>query len=113
MLMSATNISFSIIGLIAAKYYFFDQQNRFFLHYIMNLVPIARGGGSKGVKESIVACRSFLDNGGKALIIYPEGTRSLNGKIARFKEGAAILAHDLDLPMVPALVRGSDDSLPK
>lgn len=113
MLMAATNIPFQKIGLIAAKDYFFDKQRRFFLHYMLNLVPIARGGGSKAVKESIIACRSFLNSGGEALIIYPEGTRSLNGKIARFKEGAAILAHDLDLPMVPAFVLGSSDSLPK
>ena len=113
MLMSATNISFQKIGLIAAKDYFFDKQNRIFLHYMMNLVPIARGGGSRGVRESIIACRSFLNSGGEVLIIYPEGTRSLNGKIARFKEGAAILAHDLDIPMVPALVSGSIESLPK
>jgi len=113
MLMAATNISFQKIGLIAAKDYFFDQQNRIFLHYMLNLVPIARGGGSRGVKESIIACRSFLNSGGEALIIYPEGTRSLNGKMARFKEGAAILAYDLNLPMVPALVSGSNESLPK
>jgi 1-acyl-sn-glycerol-3-phosphate acyltransferase len=113
MLMVAAHVSFQKIGLIAAKDYFFDQQNRMFLRYMMNLVPIARGGGSKGVRESIIACRSFLNSGGEVLIIYPEGTRSLNHKIARFKEGAAILAHDLNLPMVPALVVGSGDSLPK
>ena len=72
MLMAATNISFRKIGLIAAKDYFFDQQNRIFLHYMLNLVPIARGGGSKGVKESIIACRSFLNSGGEALIIIPK-----------------------------------------
>ncbi len=79
----------------------------------MNLVPIARGTGARAIKDSIVACRSFLDSGGCALIMYPEGTRSMNGKIARFKEGAAMLTYDLDVPIVPACVFGSDVTLPK
>jgi 1-acyl-sn-glycerol-3-phosphate acyltransferase len=113
MLMMATGYPFKKIGLIAAKDYFFDQGHRYFLHFMMNLVPIARGSGSQALKDSIVVCRSFLDHGGYALIIYPEGTRSLSGKIGRFKQGAAILAHDLDIPLVPACVFGSKDSLPK
>ncbi len=113
MLMAATGLPFRKIGLIAAKDYFFDQSHRFYLHYMLNLVPIARGTGSRALKDSIVACRSFLDNGGLALIIYPEGTRSTTGEIARFKEGAAILAHDLNIPVVPACVIGSDHCLGK
>lgn len=113
MLMAATGFPFQKIGLIAAKDYFFDTSHRFYLHFMMNLVPIARGTGSRALKDSIIACRSFLESGGYALIIYPEGTRSITGEMVRFKEGAAILAHDLDIPMVPACVLGSDHSLPK
>jgi 1-acyl-sn-glycerol-3-phosphate acyltransferase len=113
MLMAASGLPFKKIGLIAAKDYFFDQSHRFYLHYMMNLVPIARGTGSRALKDTILACSSFLDQGGLALIIYPEGTRSLTGKIAKFKEGAAMIAHDLDIPLVPACVVGSHDSLGK
>lgn len=113
MLMTASGLPFKKIGLIAAKDYFFDQSHRFYLHYMMNLVPIARGTGSRAIKDAITACRSFLEQGGLALIIYPEGTRSTTGKMAKFKEGAAILAHDLDIPMVPACVVGSYGSLGK
>lgn len=112
-LMAGAGLPFQRVGLIAAKDYFFDQSHRFYLHYMMNLVPIARGTGAKAIKDSIVACQSFLDSGGLALIIYPEGTRSNTGDIAKFKEGGAMLAHDLDLPMVPAYVKGSRDSLKK
>lgn len=113
MLMEATGLSYRRVGLIAAKDYFFDKGHRFYLHYMMNLVPIARGAGARAIKDSIIACKSFLDMGGLSLIIFPEGTRSMNGKIAKFKEGAAILAHELNLPMVPASVIGSRDVLPK
>lgn len=112
-LMTGVNLAFQKVGLIAAKDYFFDQSHRFYLHYMMNLVPIARGIGAKSIKDSIVACKSFLDSGGLALIIYPEGTRSNTGEIAKFKEGAAILAYELALPLVPAYVKGSRDSLKK
>lgn len=112
-LMVAANLPFHKTGLIAAKDYFFDDNQRAFIHYLMNLVPIARGTGTKAVKDSVEVSRAFLESGGRALVIYPEGTRSVSGKMAKFKEGAAILAHDLDLPMVPAHVSGTRDSLPK
>jgi 1-acyl-sn-glycerol-3-phosphate acyltransferase len=113
MLMVATGLPFEKIGLIAAKDYFFDQPKRSFLHSLLNLVPIARGRGAQAVKDSIKACSAFLQSNGQVLIMYPEGTRSQNGAIAHFKEGAAILAHALNLPIVPALVVGSFESLPK
>jgi 1-acyl-sn-glycerol-3-phosphate acyltransferase len=112
-LMKASGLSFQKIGLIAAKDYFFDNSRWFYLHYIMNLVPIARGTGSRAIKDTVTVCRSFLSAGGTALVIYPEGTRSLTGKMAKFKEGAAILAHDLNLPIVPACIKGSFECLPK
>lgn len=113
MLMAATGYPFKKIGLVAAKEYFFDQSHRYYLHFMMNLIPIARGMGARAIKDSIIACRSFLESGGYTIIIYPEGTRSMTGKIARFKEGAAILSHDLDIPLVPACVIGSNLTLPK
>lgn len=113
MLMAGLGLPFSQIGLIAAKDYFFDTGHLSYLRNMMNLVPIARGSGTRALKDSIMRSRQFLESGGKALIIYPEGTRSLSGKIGRFKEGAAMLAHELDLPMVPACVKGSFRVLPK
>lgn len=113
MLMVASGLPFQKVGLIAAKDYFFDNSHRFYLHYMLNLVPIARGTGGRAVKDSVVACRSFLDSGGQTLIIYPEGTRSVNGQLGRFKQGAAMLAHALDLPIVPACVLGGHKTLPK
>lgn len=112
-LMVAAKLPFQNTGLIAAKDYFFDARNRSVLHYMMNLVPIERGVGVQAIKDSVIACRSFLESGGKALIIFPEGTRSVSGQMARFKQGAAILAHNLDIPMVPARVIDADRRMPK
>lgn len=44
---------------------------------------------------------------GHALLIFPEGTRSIDGHVAEFKKGAAILAYELGVPIVPVGIRGS------
>jgi len=43
---------------------------------------------------------------GKILHIYPEGERAFDGKLHEFKKGAAILATELDLPIVPVALDG-------
>ena len=44
---------------------------------------------------------------GRILNIYPEGQRSFDGKLNEFKKGAAILATELNLPIVPVAFDGS------
>jgi 1-acyl-sn-glycerol-3-phosphate acyltransferase len=43
----------------------------------------------------------------RSLIIFPEGTRSLDGTVARFKGGVFLLATDARLPVVPVSIDGS------
>jgi long-chain acyl-CoA synthetase len=43
---------------------------------------------------------------GRILNIYPEGQRSFDGKLHEFKKGAAILATELNLPIVPVALDG-------
>ena len=43
---------------------------------------------------------------GYSIMIFPEGTRSLNGDVGRFRTGAAWLAEQLNLPIRPLLFRG-------
>jgi 1-acyl-sn-glycerol-3-phosphate acyltransferase len=43
---------------------------------------------------------------GKVLNIFPEGTRAFDGDLQEFKKGAAILATELDLPIVPVALDG-------
>jgi long-chain acyl-CoA synthetase len=44
---------------------------------------------------------------GKILNIYPEGQRSFDGQLLEFKKGAAILASELNLPIVPVAIDGA------
>lgn len=50
---------------------------------------------------------------GKILCIFPEGSRSIDGTPQPFKRGAAILAKELDVPLVPARIRGSFEAWPR
>jgi len=50
---------------------------------------------------------------GRPLLIFPEGTRSIDGHVAEFKKGAAILAVELGVPIVPIGIRGSFEAWPR
>ena len=39
-------------------------------------------------------------------VIFPEGTRTPDGKVGRFRNGAFQIAHDLQLPVVPLSLSG-------
>jgi long-chain acyl-CoA synthetase len=50
---------------------------------------------------------------GKILNIYPEGHRTFDGMLHEFKQGAAILATELNLPIVPVALDGAYKVLPR
>lgn len=59
------------------------------------------------IKDAIKALRQ-----GKAVIIFPEGTRSHDGSIREGKKGVGALAALSKAPVVPALIEGTDRALP-
>ena len=50
---------------------------------------------------------------GRILILYPEGERSIDGTPKNFKKGAAILAMNLNVPIVPVAIEGFHDTWPR
>jgi 1-acyl-sn-glycerol-3-phosphate acyltransferase len=54
-----------------------------------------------------------LVSDGLSLIIYAEGTRSPDGRVARFKAGSFLLAIEAQLPIVPVAVVGTRAVMPK
>ena len=49
---------------------------------------------------------------GLSLMIYPEGTRSRDGRMRPFKKGAFRIAADTDLPIIPVAIAGTDAAFP-
>jgi long-chain acyl-CoA synthetase len=49
----------------------------------------------------------------KVLVLFPEGERSIDGTVKRFKKGAPILAHHLRVPIVPVALHGAFEVWPR
>ena len=60
----------------------------------------------KGLRATLAAAEKIL-TGGMSLVVFPEGSRTPDGKIHRFKKGAYQIADDLSLPVVPLTIDGS------
>ena len=50
---------------------------------------------------------------GKILLLFPEGERSIDGTVKKFKKGAPILAQHLRVPMIPVALKGSYELWPR
>ena len=61
--------------------------------------------GAKGILKSIRQAKKVLCNG-MSMVVFPEGSRTLDGNIHRFKKGAFQLAKDVNLPVVPLTIEG-------
>lgn len=63
-----------------------------------NAIPISRGSfDRKGLKKALEILSS-----GKTLLVFPEGTRSIDGELKELKLGVAKLALEAKVPIVPA-----------
>ncbi len=49
----------------------------------------------------------------KSLCIFPEGGRSFDGEVMPFKKGIGVLAAELNIPVIPAFIKGSFKALPR
>ena len=54
-----------------------------------------------------------MQHTGGSLILYPEGTRSRDGQMQALKSGAVLFAFELEVPVVPAYIEGTNSILPK
>jgi 1-acyl-sn-glycerol-3-phosphate acyltransferase len=57
-------------------------------------------------------CRAELDRG-SSIMMFPEGTRSPDGRMRRFREGAFVMAKEAKVEIVPIAVYGTSRALPK
>ncbi len=51
--------------------------------------------------------------GGMSVVVFPEGSRTFNGKVGRFKRGAYTLAVEFGLPVVPITIDGAFKVMPR
>ncbi|MBO4842223.1 MAG: 1-acyl-sn-glycerol-3-phosphate acyltransferase [Bacteroidales bacterium] len=67
---------------------------------------------SKGLEVIAPRLRELVDKG-YSIAVYPESTRSLDGSIGRFHQGAFYLADQLQVDILPVVLFGAGKALPK
>lgn len=95
---------------LAKADYFRSKKTAWFFH-AAGQIPCEREGGKKS-QQSLGIALEVLD-GGNLLGIYPEGTRSPDGRLHRGRTGVARLALSAGATVVPCGLVGTDEVMPK
>lgn len=109
---------------ILALYGFLGRQFRWVMKEELRKVPflgwgcaaighifVDRGNSSRAIASLEAATRRLA--GGVSVLIFPEGTRSDDGRLLPFKKGGFAMARQLNLPILPVSIAGSGRILPK
>src|SRR5262249_55865562 len=90
--------------------YFFNRWLRsWFFHTFLNVVPFDR---TENMIKGLRLAQSILRSG-RPVLIFPEGTRSVDGTLRTFKPGIGLLGVELGVPIVPCHIHGTFEALPK
>ncbi len=66
----------------------------------------------KNLKTSILKMAEVLQ-AGKRVVIFPEGSRTFDGSLSSFRKTFAILAKELNVPIVPVCIKGAYEAMPR
>ena len=66
------------------------------------------GDSISSIQRTVQQAQQTL-RGGMSMMIFPEGTRTYDGRMGEFKRGAFMLANEIGLPIVPITINGSFD----
>jgi 1-acyl-sn-glycerol-3-phosphate acyltransferase len=97
------------VHFLAKASYFESGLSRWFFTAI-GAIPVQRGAGQAAL-DALDQQRTLLEEG-SAVALYPEGTRSLDGRLYKGRTGVAFLALQTGAPVVPVGLIGTDDVMP-
>jgi 1-acyl-sn-glycerol-3-phosphate acyltransferase len=78
----------------------------------VGFVPVDRKG-KEGGKKSILRAARMMRERGYSFFMFPEGTRSRDGRLQAFRRGGFFLALEAQAPIVPVVIRGTFEIMPK
>jgi 1-acyl-sn-glycerol-3-phosphate acyltransferase len=99
------------VAAAAQDYFFQGGPSQYFSRVLFNAIPIARDrrGGQDPLRHAARALRE-----GYALLLYPEGTRSKDGRLQPFRAGIGrLIAEFPGTPVIPAFIGGTTKVMPK
>jgi 1-acyl-sn-glycerol-3-phosphate acyltransferase len=75
----------------------------------VNAIPLKRG------RSDIAAIKAIIErlNDGLPVCLYPEGTRTADGRINAIKPGVALLSRRAGVPVVPMIIDGAFEAWPR
>ncbi len=79
---------------------------------LAKFVPVERGSRRDAAQASVEAAADALRSG-LHILVYPEGTRSLDGRLSAFKKGPFFLAQETQAPIVPIAISGTQTMMRK
>ena len=96
----------------ATDYFYSSRRNAVSASLVFGTVPLDRSSGA-GVGPGQTAHLDRLIGAGGSLLVFPEGTRSHDGRVGRLRAGAALLAAEHHLPIVPIYLSGTRQAMPR
>jgi 1-acyl-sn-glycerol-3-phosphate acyltransferase len=94
----------------AADYFYKKRWTAAGVALLFNTVPLGRSGGGLGNGATDHVDR-LIDQGWN-LLMFPEGTRSRDGSVGKVRSGAAVIAAQHDIDIVPIYVGGTHEAMP-
>lgn len=75
----------------------------------LNGFPVNRGTPDRrALREALSRLQT-----GKALLVFPEGTRSVDGRLGEMKKGVSFMIHHSGVPVIPVFIKGAERFLPR
>jgi 1-acyl-sn-glycerol-3-phosphate acyltransferase len=69
----------------------------------LNAYPVRRGVADRAALKHTLS----LLKAGKAVLIFPEGTRSVDGTLGKAHDGVSFIVHSADVPTIPVFLKGT------
>ena len=109
-LVAAFPAPYKPVVVAADDYWYRSPVRRRLLELAIGAVPVSREGGGY---EALVEGAQRVLGTGSSLLVFPEGTRSPDGALGQFRTGAARIAREFDVPLLPVAVVGTHELLAK
>jgi 1-acyl-sn-glycerol-3-phosphate acyltransferase len=94
----------------AADYFYRKRWAAYAVSLMFNTVPMSRNGGGMSADATRHVDRLLAERW--SLLVYPEGTRTRNGRVGKLRSGAAVMAAEQGIPIVPIYVTGTGALMP-